>query len=185
MLALGACSSTPAADSGTPDVPVTEDRPDVADVTPPVDSGVPVDVSVDVPAADLPADVPVDLPGDIPADRPGDAPADVPVDTAADVRADAPPDTPADAPPATCVAAGGTCTMWRWNLCPVGTEPIDPDPHRDCGGGWCCVAAPASSCSMHEGSNCVAGATCTGCWHAEGTGLTCETGRVCCVDICD
>ena len=90
-----------------------------------------------------------------------------------------------------CSAAGGTCTEQRWHLCPVGTEPVDPDPHRDCGSGtgtdgWCCVDAPPSTCSDAAGVNCVVGTECTGCWGPPGdTSLTCEAGRICCTDVCD
>ncbi|MFH1130225.1 MAG: hypothetical protein V1754_02755 [Pseudomonadota bacterium] len=96
-----------------------------------------------------------------------------------------------DAPvtPPGCKAAGGTCTEARWVICGVGLEPVDPDPHRDCGSGssiagWCCVPAPTSTCSSDPGGNCVVGTACTGCWGTV-AGLTCEAGRVCCSDICD
>ena len=115
------------------------------------------------------------------------------VDGDGDVDGDAGADEEMDGDTATlaCEAAGGTCTDSRWNMCPVGTEPIDPDPHRDCGSGtgtdgWCCVDAPTSTCSDAAGANCVVGTECTGCWGpAEDTSLTCEAGRVCCTDICD
>ena len=86
-----------------------------------------------------------------------------------------------------CLAVGGACTPYRWEICPVNTEPVEPDPHQDCaGGGWCCVAAPASTCSAAAGANCVFGSACTACWApATNTALTCESGRVCCEDICD
>jgi hypothetical protein len=85
-----------------------------------------------------------------------------------------------------CTAVSGKCTPQRWIVCPVNTEPVEPDPHQDCGDGWCCVAAPASTCSANPGTNCVFGSTCTGCWAAPAnTSLTCEAGRVCCEDICD
>ena len=85
-----------------------------------------------------------------------------------------------------CTAVSGKCTEQRWIVCPVNTEPVDPDPHQDCGAGWCCVAAPASTCSASGSTNCVVGATCTGCWGpATNSSLSCEAGRVCCEDICD
>jgi hypothetical protein len=112
-------------------------------------------------------------------------------DGGVDGAADADEGMDADTATSACGAAGGTCTDSRWNLCPVGTEPIDPDPHQDCGSGtgtdgWCCVDAPASTCSDAAGVNCVVGTECIGCWGpAENTSLTCEAGRVCCTDICD
>lgn len=86
-----------------------------------------------------------------------------------------------------CSAKGGLCTKHRWVVCPVNYEPIHPGPHQDCtGGGWCCVKAPPSSCSAKAGVNCVYGNKCTGCWFpARDTTLTCESGRVCCMDMCD
>lgn len=89
-----------------------------------------------------------------------------------------------------CTAVGGICTKHRWTICPVNTEPVQPNPHQDCAGmggnGWCCVKAPASTCSAAAGANCVFGNKCAGCWGpASNTKLTCEAGRVCCEDICD
>jgi hypothetical protein len=86
-----------------------------------------------------------------------------------------------------CAAAGGVaCTPARWMLCPAGYEPIGgADGHLGCGpmGGWCCVVAPPSTCSSSGKGNCVPGA-CTGCWSLV-AGLTCESGRSCCQDMCD
>ena len=90
------------------------------------------------------------------------------------------------APTTICASAGGLlCTPYRWEICPAGTEPVaGADPHLGCGqGGWCCGAAPPSTCSQSGSGNCVPGA-CTGCWAAV-AGLTCEAGRVCCQDVCD
>jgi len=85
-----------------------------------------------------------------------------------------------------CSSKGGSCTMQRWIVCPAGYEPIHPSPHQDCGSGWCCVKAPPSTCSAKAGVNCVFGSACTACWGpATDTTLTCESGRVCCEDICD
>lgn len=98
----------------------------------------------------------------------------------------APPVPDGGAPTASCVSAGGVlCTRYRWEICPIATEPVPgADPHLACGqGGWCCRPAPPSTCSWSGQGNCVPGA-CTGCW-ATVPGLTCEAGRVCCQDICD
>jgi hypothetical protein len=90
-----------------------------------------------------------------------------------------------------CSDAGGECTEYRWMTCPPNTQTIHPNPHRDCGhspdvAGWCCVAAPVSTCSAAPGATCVPGSECTGCWGIPpDTSLTCPPGRVCCADICD
>ena len=85
-----------------------------------------------------------------------------------------------------CAAVAGKCTPQRWIICPVNTEPADPDPHQDCGSGWCCTAAPTSTCSASASTNCVVGTACVGCWGpATNAALSCEAGRVCCEDICD
>ena len=114
---------------------------------------------------------------------------DAAVDTAVDAPTAevAPPDTGVPVSPA-CAAAGGMlCTDHRWTICPKGYEPTATgDGHLGCGGGgWCCVAAPASTCSGSGRANCVVG-VCTGCWSkvADST-LTCESGRSCCEDVCD
>lgn len=88
-----------------------------------------------------------------------------------------------------CAAAGGAyCTNNRWELCPAGFEPLGAmDGHLGCGmiGGWCCVPAPASTCSASGKGNCVPGG-CTGCWmKVSDPSLACEDGRGCCVDACD
>jgi hypothetical protein len=89
-----------------------------------------------------------------------------------------------------CTAQGGAlCTEARWVLCPIGFEPTSAgDGHFNCGTtqeGWCCVAAPVSTCSMSGAGNCVVNA-CTGCFSpVSDTSLTCEDGRACCVDMCD
>jgi len=143
----------------TPD-PVPEPTPDLEeDTTPDAEE-------------DLEQDVEEDTSMDPPEDWPTDLPADWPVDTSS-----------------ACASAGGFCTAYRWEICPSGYEPIDPSPHRGCGGGsgadgWCCVVAPYSTCSAYSGGNCVAGTSCTGCWGTV-SGYTCEEGRVCCEDICD
>jgi hypothetical protein len=108
---------------------------------------------------------------------------------AADVVTDtAPPDTGAPLTD-TCASVGGKfCTAVRWELCPIGYEPSDKgDGHFGCGTiqGWCCVPAPASSCTASGKGNCVPGG-CTGCWTAvTDTSLSCESGRSCCIDNCD
>jgi hypothetical protein len=152
-----------AAPDGQPDVE-PEPAPDVEeDATP--------DAEED-PEEDSEEDVEEDTSEDPPDDWPTDLPADWGVDTSS-----------------ACAAAGGFCTAVRWEICPPGYEPIDPSPHRGCGGsggiaGWCCVVAPYSTCSAFSGGNCVPGTSCTGCWGPV-SGYTCESGRVCCEDICD
>lgn len=126
------------------------------------------DVSPDV----LPDVAPDTVLPDVPTDVPTDVPVDVPVETGLYPL---------------CEARGGSCTEWRWVICPAGTEPAPTEAHEDCpGGGWCCVPAPTSSCSASGYTNCVEGERCTGCWAApDDTSLACEAGRVCCYDICD
>ncbi len=87
-----------------------------------------------------------------------------------------------------CEAVGGVlCTPFRWEVCPAGYEPVDEsDGHLSCGSGlgWCCQAAPASTCSAEALTNCIPG-KCTGCWQpALDETLTCEPGRACCQDVC-
>ncbi|MFH1130856.1 MAG: hypothetical protein V1754_05935 [Pseudomonadota bacterium] len=95
-----------------------------------------------------------------------------------------------------CIAAGGTCTAARWNYCPAGTEPVDPDPHKDCGdgtdnSGWCCVSVSIMmDCTTEPNMHCMVGTSCptaAGCYQSC-CGLvstkTCQAGRVCCEDIC-
>lgn len=107
---------------------------------------------------------------------------------AGDVAGDDPAGDPEHETGSECETAGGSCTDGA--LCPAGHEPIDPGPHRDCPGnyempGWCCVEAPASSCSDSEEGNCIVGDTCPGseCLAPEPTGLECEAGRVCCIQM--
>jgi hypothetical protein len=84
-----------------------------------------------------------------------------------------------------CAKEGGICMAMYWELCPISTEPVDPDPHRDCGSGYCCVAAPASTCTSSGSANCFAG-SCPSCWtKTTNTSLACESGRACCESICD
>jgi hypothetical protein len=71
------------------------------------------------------------------------------------------------------------CTPARWALCPAGYEPASGGGHLDCESeGWCCVEAPASTCSDSGEASCVEG-ECTGCWEDAGQGLTGEAGRSC------
>jgi hypothetical protein len=89
-----------------------------------------------------------------------------------------------------CLAQGGVlCTEARWELCPAGFEPVaGADGHLNCGmshDGWCCQAAPVTSCSMSGQANCVVNA-CTGCFApSPDKSLACEPGRACCVDMCN
>lgn len=127
---------------------------------------------------------------------PGDGGADATADAAVDTGGDATSDTVLDVPPpdtgvpisSACAAAGGAlCTAQRWTICPKGFEPIATgDGHLGCAtGGWCCVAAPSSTCSWSGRGNCVPG-VCTGCWSkVADPALTCESGRSCCEDLCD
>jgi len=148
----------------------SDDTKPAADGTLPREAA--VDQGADGPAADGPA-------ADLPA-------ADLP-------NEDATPDlippgdlSWADGTFPKCAAVSGNCTEHRWVICPAGFEPVDPDPRQDCGDGWCCVVAPASTCSASVSANCVVGTQCTGCWGpATNSSLTCEAGRVCCEDICD
>jgi hypothetical protein len=86
-----------------------------------------------------------------------------------------------------CAAAGGTCSPSRWEICPKRYEPIDQGTgHVDCPiDGWCCVPAPSSPCSDQGAGNCVVGDSCTGCWAPAPGTPACESGRVCCVDMCN
>jgi len=158
MAALAVLFAPGCGDDGRSDGPVHHEAG--------VDHGV-FDGAID---AGLPDGVPVDA-------KPADGPVDGPV-------ADLPT---GDGYFPKCLAVGGTCTQVRWEVCPVNTEPVEPDPHQDCANqGWCCVAAPSSTCSASAGVNCVFGSACTGCWGpATNTSLSCEAGRVCCEDICD
>ncbi len=76
-------------------------------------------------------------------------------------------------------------------MCPPGTEPLALEGDQggcktDVSDGWCCVTAPASSCSDAAGVICVTGDECAGCFTAASDPtLTCEAGRVCCLDMCD
>jgi hypothetical protein len=148
---------------GQPD-PTPEPTPEVVeDGTPDAEEDGEEDVEEDVEE-----DASMDPPDDWPTDLPGDWPVEA---------------------SHACASAGGFCTAYRWEICPPGYEPIDPSPHRGCGSGggadgWCCVVAPYSTCSAYAGANCVVGTACTGCWGAV-SGYTCESGRVCCEDICD
>lgn len=93
--------------------------------------------------------------------------------------------------PKPCAAIGGICALSRWSRCPAGTEPYSTSSNQlGCevyNDGWCCVDAPPSPCAdSAKGGMCVPGAQCTGCFTAhEDPAMTCEAGRVCCVDICD
>jgi hypothetical protein len=93
--------------------------------------------------------------------------------------------------PRGCAEIGGVCTLSRWGRCPVGTEPYSLSSNQfGCEAyedGWCCVDAPSSPCADSPGGGmCVPGDRCTGCFAAHpDPSMTCESGRVCCVDVCD
>ncbi len=77
-----------------------------------------------------------------------------------------------------CDQAGGTCESG--DVCPAGTQPVFPDPRRDCAASRnCCVEAPSSPCTMDETAHCVSGDRCTGSWGLSAN-LECQSGRVCC-----
>lgn len=85
-----------------------------------------------------------------------------------------------------CAAAGGGCTIERWDICPAGFAPATPNASLDCGNGYCCVPAPTSTCTQDPGTNCLPGKQCPGCWGAPtDTTLTCPSDQVCCAYICD
>jgi hypothetical protein len=93
--------------------------------------------------------------------------------------------------PKKCAEIGGVCTLSRWTRCPAGTEPYSASSNQlGCEAysqGWCCIDAPPSPCADNvNGGMCVPGDRCTGCFAAHSDpAMTCESGRVCCVDICD
>ncbi len=93
--------------------------------------------------------------------------------------------------PKKCAESGGVCTQARWTRCPLGTEPYSLSSNQlGCeayANAWCCVEAPPSPCADEPGGGmCVPGAACTGCFAAHpDPAMTCESGRVCCVDMCD
>jgi hypothetical protein len=141
----------------------------------------------DVPGDDVAVDTSVDTVHDTSADVEPDPGDDASPDPAEDPADDGPTDPPADWPHDTsleCEAAGGFCSGARWMLCPAGHEPIGLDGLGCEMEGWCCVAAPSSTCTDSGTANCVPGTSCEGCWGDAGGSLACEAGRVCCVDIC-
>lgn len=134
--------------------------------------------------------------GSVTLDATPEASPDASPDASSDASPDASPDVSLpDAVPdtgtsltAACAAAGGAlCTHMRWDICPAGFEPVaGADAKLGCGnGGWCCAAAPKSTCSASGRANCVVG-SCTGCWSkVADPSLSCEPGRSCCEDLCD
>lgn len=111
------------------------------------------------------------------------------------VEDEPPADTPADESETSpqCESAGGTCSGSRWELCGSGLEPLGSDPHSECPmEGWCCVDAPAGSCSDESPYNCVEGTRCEdidnedwgNCWGTPDGDYECEDGRICCMDVC-
>jgi hypothetical protein len=85
----------------------------------------------------------------------------------------------------TCADHGGTCTDQPFMICPVGLEPYADDKKLDCGG-HCCVAAPDSTCTQVEGFNCLEGACdIEDCWAPVDGPVTCESGRSCCMWVCN
>jgi len=150
------------------------------------DSDTDGDADVD---GDVDSDVDGDVDGDVDSDVDGDADGDADAELDGSVDADQRGDADLDSPVGTCTEVEGTCTSEIFEMCATGTEPIDPDPHRDCGAGWCCVTAPASPCSEGLLGHCFAVAECTDvdrCWMpVDDPSLTCEEGRVCCRHVCD
>ena len=151
-------TTTDPAPDGTPDV-----EPDpTPDPTPDPDPDVEVDVE---------EDAPVDAGADLPDGWPTGPPTDWPHPTSTQ-----------------CDRAAGFCSGGSELLCPWGYEPLETRPHRNCANdGWCCIVAPYSECTDSSEANCFAGTSCSGvdgCLGDPTTAYTCETGRVCCVDIC-
>jgi hypothetical protein len=159
-----------ATDDPTIDVPVettTDTTPDAVpdgtvDAAPEPDP----DVGLD-PLEDASPDTSSDLPGDWPTDHPEEWPYPV---------------------SGQCEDHGGFCSGGSELLCPWGYEPIERRPHGNCiNDGWCCTVAPYSECTASGEANCFEGTTCTavdGCLGDPTTAYACETGRVCCVDVC-
>lgn len=97
--------------------------------------------------------------------------------------------------PQKCVDLGGVCTPNRWSTCPLGMEIRSLGDQGGCEknwDGWCCVDAPPSSCSDVGPGVCVPG-ECKGCFFPVSDPEfslpkpypTCESGRSCCLDLCD
>lgn len=168
----------------------------------------------DVSGDDLPSDLSTDTPPDTTVDPFPDAEPDPEPDVTTDPTPDPLPDTeepspdlepeptidlpedwPRDLPgewPYTthpqCIGVGGFCSGGFSLLCPWGYEPSGSRPHGHCADdGWCCVPAPYSECTDSGVANCFTGATCSDvdtCLGPPSTTYSCESGRVCCVDIC-
>jgi len=157
-------------------------------------------------ASDAPADVPEDTTVDTAPDATPDATPDgspdadpdpdpdaedAPEDLPSDTADEWPTENPTDWPHPTsgqCLGQGGFCSGGSELLCPWGYEPVGHRPHRGCASdGWCCIVAPYSECTDSGEANCFEGTTCTGvdgCLGDPTTAYTCETDRVCCVDVC-
>jgi hypothetical protein len=170
VFGAGACNGGGGEEDAAEDEPAADVEQDDAAQDPAADDGAPPD-PVEDPAPD-----PVEDPADVQEDEP-------PADTAEDETAASPE----------CEAAGGVCSGARWELCASGLEPLGSDPHSDCPmEGWCCVDAPAGSCSDESDYNCVEGTRCEdidneawgNCWGTPDGTYECEDGRICCMDVC-
>jgi hypothetical protein len=170
---------------------VKTDDPDATD-DPTVD--VPEETTTDVTpdgAPDAEPDPEPDPEPDGEMDPVEDPVEDTPEDPGLDLPDGWPTGNPTEWPHTTssqCDRAGGFCSGGSELLCPWGYEPLVSRPHRNClNDGWCCIVAPYSECTDSGEANCFAGTTCTGvdgCLGDPTTAYTCETDRVCCVDIC-
>ena len=119
------------------------------------------------PTLDPEPDPEPEAPADVPAEWPTDLPSDWPVETSS-----------------ACAAAGGFCTEYHWDMCPVGYEPTAPDQVLGCSG-KCCIMAPYSTCTAAPRGKCIVAESCSGCWSDGPSGLTCESGRICCEWTCE
>jgi len=171
--------------SGSPDATDTQ-------VDSPADTG--QDTGVDIPA-DTPPDTSSDTATDVPADTELDSAEDPPEDEVADPGLDLPDgwptENPTDWPYLThgqCAGVGGFCSGGSALLCPWGFEPSSVHLHGHCElGGWCCVTGPYSECTDSGTANCYPGTACDSvdtCLAPPTTAMSCETGRVCCIETC-
>jgi hypothetical protein len=83
-------------------------------------------------------------------------------------------------PQSACSVAHGACTPDQYTACPVGQEPIYPQPKRDCpAGGHCCVTGSETTCGANGVGECLVGSKCISPGLTK-SNATCEPGRVCC-----
>lgn len=174
---------------------VSRDPPsDAEDTAGDTGSDTGTDVPADTPEDTLPVDTTEDTATtDTGMDPVEDTGLEDPVTDAPDLPDGWPTENPTDWPYGThpqCRGLGGFCSGGSAILCPWGYEPVEhDDPSRRCDGdGWCCVVAPYSECTDSGTANCVWATSCAeapgGCWGDATPTMTCESGRVCCVDTC-